>query len=176
MRRTWLAALVGTMVVFGLASAVAFAKSASIRTGTYKAKPSGSQGSITPPKFNVTLKRASCTSATGAGASVSHLCVALPVTPEVECKGPVTTFDHLGSFSTPVVLPASGKITERLAVSAPGLPGSPESTGEATFSVTFTKKGTATGYLEQTLSQTAGPGGVVIPCASGKVPFTAQVG
>jgi len=175
MRRILLTVVVGTMVVAGLTSAVAFAKSASIKTGTYKAKPSGSQASITPAKFIITLKLASCTSASAAGASAAHLCVALPVTPEVECKGPVTTFDNLGSFSTPVALPASGKITEHTAVSTPGLPGSPESTGEATFSVTFTKKGTATGYLEETLSQTAGPGGVVIPCTSGKVPFTAKL-
>jgi hypothetical protein len=175
MRRIRLAVLMGTMVIVGLTSAVAFAASASIKPGSYNAKGAGTKLSFTPPKFKLTLKHAKCASASGQAASGLHLCLALPVTPEVECIGPVVVSDHLGSFSTPVVLPASGKITERTAVSAPGLPGSPESTGEATFSVTFTKKGTATGFIEQTLSQTAGPGGPVIPCTSGKVPFTAKL-
>jgi hypothetical protein len=175
MRRIWVAVLVGTIVVVGLTSAVAFAKSASIKPGTYNAKGAGTKLTFTPAKFKITLKRAKCASASGQAASGLHLCLALPVTPEVECLGPADVSDKLGSFSTPVVLPPSGKITERTSVSAPGLPGSPESTGEATFSVTFTKKGTATGYMEQTLSQTAGPGGAVIPCTSGKVPFTAKL-
>jgi hypothetical protein len=42
------------------------------------------------------------------------------------------------------------------------------------FSVAFTKKGTATGYLE--LNMTIAFGDASVPCASGKVPFTAKLG
>ncbi len=46
--------------------------------------------------------------------------------------------------------------------------------GQATFSVTFTKKGTASGYIEQNLTFLVGTENV--PENSGKVPFTAKLG
>jgi hypothetical protein len=169
---------VGTAIVVCSTSAFAAGghakKPASVKTGTYKAKSGGTRITFTPPQFNITLKRTKCTSASGQGTPALHLCVALPITPQVECTGPLTASDSLGSFLTPVALSSSGKITEHMAVTTPGLPGSPASTGQATFSVTFTKKGTASGYIEETLSQTFGT--EVIPCTSGKVPFTAKLG
>lgn len=168
--------LVGIGLVVGPSAVAsgAHAKSPSFKTGTYKAKPSGASSSITPAKFSFTLKSAKCATAPGR-ALASHLCVTLPTTPEVQCNGPVNTGDSLGSFATPLSLPASGKLTEQvLTTGSPALPGEPPSTGQATFSVTLTKKGTATGYFEQTLMQIFQK--QPIPCKSGKVAFTAKLG
>jgi hypothetical protein len=171
MRRIRLAALVGTAIVVGatgVTAVVAEAKPATFKAGTYKAKNAGARTTFTPAQFNVTLKRAKC----GGG---SGLCVALPTTPAVECIGPTATSDSLGSFATPVALPKSGKVSEHTAVTGPPpLPGLPASMGQATFSVTFTKKGTATGYFEQSL--TFDVQGQSLPCTSGKVLFTAKLG
>jgi hypothetical protein len=171
MRRIRLATLVGTAVAvgaMGVAAVVAEAKPATFKVGTYKAKSAGGHVGFTPSQFNVTLKRAKCGGASG-------LCVALPTTPAVECTGPTPTSDSLGSFSALVTLPSSGKVTEHTAVTGPPpLPGLPASMGQATFSVTFTKKGTATGYFEQSL--TFDVQGQSLPCTSGKVMFTAKLG
>lgn len=171
MRRIRLTALMGTGVIvgaMGVAAVVAEAKPASFKAGTYKAKSAGGHAGFTPAQFNITLKRAKCGSASG-------LCVALPVTPAVECVGPTVTSDSLGSFSAPVALPSSGKVSEHTAVTgSAALPGEEPSKGQASFAVTFTKKGTATGYLEQSL--TFDVQGQSLPCTSGKVLFTAKLG
>jgi hypothetical protein len=177
MRRFRLAALMGTTAM-GTAAlvcltsavpAVAHAKpKPAFKVGTYQAKSSGSLYSITPPKFNITLKRAKCGKASG-------LCVSLPVMPSIECKGAVTSADALGNFATAVALPPSGNLTQRMAVTgAPVVPGAGPSPGQSTFSVAFTKKGTASGYFE--LNLTFNVQGTSIPCVSGKVPFTAKLG
>jgi hypothetical protein len=57
-------------------------------------------------------------------------------------------------------------------VSVAGSP--PSAPGSSVFSVAFTKKGTATGYLELNMTITFGT--ATVPCASGKVPFTAKLG
>ncbi|HEX4482248.1 MAG TPA: hypothetical protein VH081_00550 [Solirubrobacteraceae bacterium] len=56
------------------------------------------------------------------------------------------------------------------------LPGAPPTTGQSSFSVAFTKKGTATGYVEVNLMIATTPTEAPIPCSSGKVPFTAKLG
>jgi hypothetical protein len=171
MRRIRIAALMGIAVVvaaMGVAAVVAEAKTATFKAGTYKVKSATGRVTFTPSQFNITLKRAKCGGATG-------LCVVLPKTPEVQCIGPAPTSDSLGSFATPVALPSSGKVTQHMAVTGPPpVPGEPASMGQALFSVTFTKKGTATGYFEQSL--TFNLQGQSIPCTSGKVPFTAKLG
>lgn len=169
MRRILLVALVGTAVVALPANAIAkgHAKPATYKTGTYKAKAGEA-------KFNITLKRASCASVPGQGKSALHLCVALPSSPTIQCLGAAPAEIPLGSFVTPVGLPNSGKVTQQTAVTAgPAIPGGAPTTGHSIFSVTFTKKGTATGYLEQNLTLSAGTAS--LPCV-GKVPFTAKLG
>jgi hypothetical protein len=139
-----------------------------IKTGTYKAKA----GTVA---FNITLKKASC-AAPGPGASTSHLCVSLPVSPEIQCSGAVPSGSQIGDYSKPIALSPAGAALAHSTV--PGLvsvAGSPPSPpGNSVFSVAFTKKGTATGYLE--LNMTIAFGTQSVPCASGKVPFTAKLG
>jgi hypothetical protein len=179
MRRILLVALLGVTVVALPGSAVAakkhHAKPATFKTGTYKAKVGA--GATTSAPFNITLKRASCPSAPGQGTSSLHLCVALPASPIAACSVPVNFEVPLGGFMAPVALPTSGTLTQQAPVTAPGVvPGAPPTTGQSSFSVTFTKKGTASGYLELNLEIAVTPTQPLIPCSSGKVPFTAKLG
>jgi hypothetical protein len=161
MRRIQLVALVGTAIVVYPASALASGahhkkpakKPSALKNGTYKAVFSDNE------KFNITLQ----------GAKVS-----LPTSPAVKCIGPVPMEPPVGSFVTPAALSASGSITEHAPATAETVPGNPPLTGQSTFSVTFTKKGTASGYFEENLAGTVGD--AAISCASGKVPFTAKLG
>lgn len=177
MRRIISAALLvaaALLVVLGPASAGAAKKKkhhaapSAIKTGTYKAKA----GIVA---FNITLKKASC-AAPGASTSASHLCVSLPVSPDIQCSGAVSAGSQIGDYSKPVALSSAGAALSHASVPGvspvAGAPASPP--GSSVFSVAFTKKGTATGYLE--LNMTIAYGGVSAPCASGKVPFTAKLG
>jgi len=179
MRRILLVALVGMTVVALPGSAVAakkhHAKPATFKTGTYKAKVGA--GATTSAPFNITLKRASCPSAPGQGTSSLHLCVALPASPIAACSVPINLEVPLGGFMAPVALPTSGTLTQQAPVSpGPVVPGAAPTTGQSTFSVTFTKKGTASGYLEVNLEIATTPTQPLVPCSSGKVPFTAKLG
>ena len=174
MRRIMLVALAAVAALAVPASAGAAKKKkhhaapSAIKTGTYKAK-------VGATAFNITLAKAKCTTTPGQGAPVTHLCVSLPAAPELECHIPVNVRSSLGSYSTPVALSSAGTATEKMAVSGPPpVPGAPPSSGTSAFAVTFTKKGTATGYLELNLTMTLGT--QIVPCASGKVPFTAKLG
>jgi len=174
MRRILLVALLVVMAAAVSTSAAAAKrhKPATYKTGTYKAVLSPEQ-----TKFNLTLKRASCASAAGQAKSSLHLCVALSTPPIGACHTPVNLEVPLSVFAAPVQLPSSGKLTRQAPVTAPGvLPGAPETTGQSTFSVAFTKKGTATGYLEINMMITVLPTQPPVPCSSGKVPFTAKLG
>jgi hypothetical protein len=140
------------------------------KTGTYSAK-------LGPEltKFNFTLKRASCAVAPGQAKSSLHLCVALPVSPVADCTVPINFETAIGSFVAPVQLPTSGKLTQQAPVTAPAaFPGGAPTPGQSAFSVAFTKKGTASGYVELSLQITAGS--QTVPCATGKIPFTAKLG
>jgi hypothetical protein len=160
MRRIQLFALVGTAIVVLPASALASgghhkkpAKKPAVKNGTYKATFANKE------KFNITLK----------GAKVS-----LPTSPTVPCNGPVPMEPPVGSFVAPAALSASGSITQQAPISALTVPGEPPLTGQSTFSVTFTKKGTASGFFEESLAGTIG--NAQISCVSGKVAFTAKLG
>jgi hypothetical protein len=181
MRRIRLAALMGIAVVACLAIAATAgahakkAKPAGIKTGTYQAKLPASPPSEAQ-KFNITLKKTQCAAAPGPGASASHLCVSVLTSPRLGCTTPVSMEDPLASFQTPVALPASGTLVEHGSVTAgPPVPGGEPETGEGTISVTFTKKGTASGYIEQNLTYSVGQEHG-LRCDSGKVAFTAKLG
>lgn len=180
MRRIRLAVLVCTAIAVCLtiaATAGAHAKSkpASIKTGTYKAKLSASSPTEAQ-KFNITLKKTKCAAAPGPGTSALHLCVSVPTSLRLGCTTPVVMEAPLASFLTPVALSAAGKLIEHGSVTEPPpIPGGEPETGEGIFSVTFTKKGTASGYIEQNLTYSAGQAHGLL-CDSGKVPFTAKLG
>lgn len=180
MRRIRLAVLVCTAIAVGLtiaatAGARAKAKPAGIKTGTYQAKLSASSPSEAQ-KFNITLKKTKCVAAPGPGTSALHLCVSVLTSPRLGCTTPVVMEAPLASFLTPVELPASGKLVEHGSVTEGAqVPGGEPETGEGIFSVTFTKKGTASGYIEQNLTYSAGQAHGLL-CDSGKVPFTAKLG
>lgn len=163
MRRVLLIALLGAVVVaIPTGTAAAKAKPATFKVGTYKAKTSEAL------LFNIALKRAKC------GGKL-QLCVSLPVSPEGDCIGPVTENVPVGNFIAPVPLPKSGTVTQHAPITgSPTVPGETVvPTGQSAFSVTFTKKGTATGYLEESLDVSVN--GTPTPC-SGKVSFTAKLG
>jgi hypothetical protein len=176
MRRTL---LVAPMVIaaFALSTGAASAKPkpkpapATFKAGTYSAK----LGGPVPVKFNIALKRGSCASAPGQAKSSLHLCVVLPVSPPVACTTPINFETPIGSFVAPVQLPSSGTLTQLAPVTAgPAVPGGGPTPGQSSFAVAFTKKGTASGYLELNLQlaiQTQ-----TITCPSGKIPFTAKLG
>ena len=180
MRRIRLAALVCTAIAVCLTSAAtagahAKAKPAGIKTGTYNVKLP-----VSPPseaqKFNITLKKTKCAAAPGPGTSALHLCVSVLTSPRLGCTTPVSMENPLASFLTPVALPASGKLIEHGSVTeGPPVPGGEPETGEGTFSIAFTKKGTASGYIEQNLTYSAGQEHG-LRCDSGKIPFTAKLG
>lgn len=179
MRRILLVALMGIAVVALPGSAVAakkhHAKPATFKAGTYKAKVGA--GSTAPAPFNIALKRASCPSAPGQGKSSLHLCVAVSGSPLAACSTPINLEVPLVGFVAPVALPTSGTLTQQAPVTAPGIvPGAPPTTGQSSFSVTFTKKGTASGYLEINMMIAVTPTQPLVPCSSGKVPFTAKLG
>ena len=143
-----------------VATAAAHARPATFKTGTYKAKTGAT-------KFSITLKRAKCGHA-------SNLCVVLPVTPVIQCRGPAISSGGVkANFATAVALSASGKLTQRVPATASN-PGLPPAHGQTTFSVAFTRNGAASGYFE--LNLTANLGGNSLPCTSGKVRFTAKLG
>jgi hypothetical protein len=181
MRRTISAALLvvtGLLVLLAPASAGAAKKKkkhhhaampAAIKAGTYKAKV----GATTA--FNITLAKAKCTTTAGQGDPATHLCVSLPTAPEIECHGPVNETSTLSGYSTPVALSSAGSAMQKLTVSdPPSVPGGAPTPGASAFAVTFAKNGTATGYLELNLTITFGT--AIVPCASGKVLFTAKLG
>jgi hypothetical protein len=161
MRRIQLLALVGSAIVVLPASALASGahhkksakKPSALKAGTYKA-------TFAIEKFNITLT----------GGKVS-----LPTSPAVKCTAtPILLEVPVGNFVAPAALSASGSITEQAPITATTVVGAPPLTGQSTFSVTFTKKGTASGYLEESLAGTFGDS--PISCTSGKVPFTAKLG
>ena len=179
MRRIRLVALICTALAVCLipatAGAHAKAKPASIKTGTYQAKLSASSPSQAQ-KFAITLKKTKCAAAPGAGTSALHLCVSVLTSPLLGCTTPVSMEDPLASFLAPVALPASGKLVEHGSVTEPApIPGGETESGEGTFSIAFTKKGTASGYIEQNLTYSVGQEHG-LRCDSGKVPFTAKLG
>lgn len=165
MRRITLVALVACSALVFAASAGAAKKKhhtspATYKIGTYKGKLGSEQ-------FSLTLKRAQC------GGKL-QLCVSLPVAPQnATCSGPVAGGGAIGPFTTAVPLPASGKVTEQTpltqSTSANGI-GQSKQSG---LTVTFTKKGTASGYFELNLSESVQ--GSTLPCV-GKVAFTAKLG
>jgi hypothetical protein len=161
MRRILLIAMLGaTIAIIPVGNAAASSKP-SFKAGTYKAKVT------TTTPFNITLKHARC------GGKL-QFCVSLPVSPQVECIGPILESAPIGKFTTPVALPSSGKLTEHAPISGPPtVPGETALTqGQSSFSITFTKKGTASGVLEESLAVMVA--GQSAPC-SGKLPFTAKL-
>lgn len=156
MRRVPLVAMLGAAVVALLASATgASAKSPTFKTGRYELKP---------PGYSVTLKHAKC------GGKL-QLCVALPRSPAIECKGGPNETLRVGNFATPVALPSSGKLTEHAPIAVEIAPGALQP-GQSAFSIAFKKNGTASGYVG--VSFVAMIGNQSIPC-SGKVSFTAKL-
>jgi hypothetical protein len=176
MRRIILAALLCCCAAAAFTTSAAVAKPKpkplTYKTGTYSAKlGSGST------KFNIVLNRASCASAPGQAKSSLHLCVAVPTSPIAACSVPIELEVPLGGFAAPVELPTSGKLTEQAPVNVgPVVPGAAPTTGQSSFSVTFTKKGTASGYVEANMTIETAAGQAAVPCSSGKVPFTAKLG
>lgn len=173
MRRILLVTMLATAVL-ALPTGVAFGKPKpkppTYKTGTYSAKLGPEM-----TKFNFTLKRASCAVAPGQAKSSLHLCVTLPVSPVADCTVPINFETAIGSFVAPVQLPTSGKLTQQAPVTAPAaFPGGAPTPGQSSFSVAFTKKGTASGYVELNLQITFGS--QVAPCSTGKIPFTAKLG
>ena len=175
MRRILLAALLlcsACALTASVAVAKPKAKPLTYKTGTYSAK----LGSAAT-KFNIVLKRASCASAPGQAKSSLHLCVSVPSAPVAACSVPIELEVPLGGFTAPVQLPAPGKLTEQAPVNVgPVVPGAAPTTGQSSFSVTFTKKGTASGYVEANMMIETTPGQAAVPCSSGKLPFTAKLG
>jgi hypothetical protein len=161
MRRVLLIVLMGIAVLAIPTTAAAKPKPLTYKVGTYKSKAEGLP-------FTITLKHAKC-------AGKLQFCVSLPVSPEGLCNGPVEENLPIGNFTAFVALPSSGKLTQHAPITgSPSLPG--ETTvpsGQSAFSIAFTKKGTATGYLEESLNVSVE--GTPLPC-SGKLPFTAKLG
>ena len=176
MRRILLAVpLCAAVGAIALPTSVAVAKpkpkSLTYKTGTYSAKVGPES------KFSIVLKRASCASAPGQANSSLHLCVALSGTPIAGCTVPINLEVPLSGFAAPVQLPTSGKVTEQAPVNAgPVVPGASPTTGQSSFSVAFTKKGTASGYVEVNMMIATSSEQAAVPCSSGKVPFTAKLG
>jgi hypothetical protein len=174
MRRTATAVLLCIAVLAitaGPAGAKPKPKPPTIKVGTYKAKVAG-------VAFNIKLAKTKCTTTPGQGTPAIHLCVSLPTSPEIACQGPALIQGSVGSYATPVALSGAGAATQKMSITAPPpVVGAPPSSGTSAFSVAFTKKGTATGYLELNLTITLGEQSFQqsVPCASGKVPFTAKL-
>jgi len=136
------------------------ARPATYKVGTYKGKLGSEQ-------FSLSLKRAQC-------AGKLQLCVSLPVAPHnATCSGPVAGGGPIGPFTTAVPLPASGKVSEQTPLAQSTSPNGIGESRQSGFTVTFTKKGTASGYFE--LNQSESVGGTTLPCV-GKVAFTAKLG
>jgi hypothetical protein len=168
MRRFRLAILLGLAVAVIPASALAAGHHAVFKTGTYKGKNAAGT------KFSITLQHTKCKAPSGQGAPALGLCVGLPVAPEMECLGSVPTPAAFPAFVAPVRLSASGTAIEHATISEPTVPGEAPSAGAQTFSVSFTKKGTVSGYLEESVNFVIQ--GSPLPCTTGKVPFTAKLG
>jgi hypothetical protein len=171
MRRVLLAALLGTAALALPAGAAAGKPHAKPKPATFKPGTYSARAGV--ETFNVILKKARCASVPGQ-ATAQHLCVSMPAPPTVMCRGTVTQEDSLGKFA-PLAVPSSGKLLEQVTATGGSLvPGSPPASGPATFAITFTKRGTASGYFEQSLSasfETQAP----IPCTTGRVAFTAKL-
>jgi len=166
MRRFRLTILLGFALAVIPASAFA-ASHAAFKTGTYK-------GKIDHENLTITLKRSKCKAPSGGGAATLGLCVALPVAPELECRGATTANSKFTAFATPVRLSASGKAVEQAAITLETIEGEPPSPGTQTLSVSFTKKGTVSGYLEEQVNIRVQDQS--LPCTTGRVPFTAKLG
>ncbi len=133
---------------------------ATYKVGTYKGKLGSGQ-------FSLLLKRAQC-------AGKLQLCVSLPVAPQnATCSGPVAGGGPIGPFTTVVPLPSSGNATEQTPLAQSTSPNGIGESRQSGLTVTFTKKGTASGYFE--LNQSESVWGTTLPCV-GKVPFTAKLG
>ena len=165
MRRSHVAPIVA--LALAVIPAGALAATHTYKTGTYKGKTS------VGAKLSLTLKKTRCKPASGQGASAPGLCVALTTSPEIECRGNLNSSGTFQSFATPVRLSASGKAIEHATISAQTVPGAAPSPGTQVFSVSFTKKGTATGYFEENIAFVIQ--GASLPCTSGKVAFTAKL-
>jgi hypothetical protein len=167
MRRSLLIALFGISVMVLPSTAVAKSKPPSFKLGTYKAKA----GFAT---FNITLKRGTCAVAAGQSKSSLKLCTAVPVSPIIVCPIPIVIENPIGNFAAAVQLPTSGKLSRKAPI-APlaSFPGAAPTTGESTFSVTFTKKGTASGSIAESLIENFGTS--TQPCTV-TTPFTAKLG
>ncbi len=176
MRRIQLAAVIGTAILFSPASALASSahhkkahhkksakKPAAVKNGTYKATFPTPPGGRVPGGEPFTI-------------TVASGKVSLPAPPEILCKatgGGLQNFPA-ASFAAPVALSSSGSVTEQAPTTDPTVPGAAPLTGQSTFTVAFTKTGTASGDLEVTLSGRIGT--EPYSCISGKVPFTAKLG
>jgi hypothetical protein len=166
-RRFRLTILLGLALTVIPASALAASHHAVFKTGTYKGKNTAGA------KFSITLQHMKCKVPSGLGAPALGLCVGLPVAPEMECLGSVPTPAMFPAFVTPVRLSASGNAIEHANISEETVPGEAPSAGTQTFSVSFTKKGTVSGYLEESVNFVIQ--GSPLPCTTGKVPFTAKL-
>jgi hypothetical protein len=161
MRRVRLVVPVGTAVVALLTSAAgAAATSPAFKTGTYDLKPAG---------YKVTLKHAQC------GGKL-QLCVALPKSPAIVCLGGPSETIAVGNFAAPVALPGSGKVTEHTTFTEDLLgPNAPPATGQSAFSIAFKKNGTASGYVEVSLTYPLLSNETTPEKCSGKMAFTAKL-
>lgn len=165
MRRLMLVALMACAALVFAAGAGAAKKkhhapAPTYKVGTYK-------GKLGSEAFSLSLKRAKC-------AGKLQLCVSLPVAPQnATCSGAVAGGGAIGPFTTAVPLPSSGKVTEQTPLAQSTSPNGISESRQSGFTVTFTKRGTASGYFE--LNQSESVGGTTLPCV-GKVPFTAKLG
>jgi len=155
MRRILLVALLGTAVVAVPTSTAEAKAKPTFKVGTYKAK-AGTQ------EFKISLKHAKC------GGRL-QFCLSLPKPVMIECTTPTSVGGSIQNLAKPVALSRTGKLTDHQSISyGPPIP----LAGKMTFSIAFTKKGTATGSLQIALSETFGT--LVIPC-SAKMRFTAKL-
>ncbi len=139
------------------------AKPGAIKTGTYKATALATglvaANGTAVEQFNITLESGN---------------VAVPNAPYIVLATPARFELPLSSFATPAALPSSGTLTEHAPTTADTVPGAPPATGQNTFSVTFSKDGTASGYFEATMTFVVGTETVTETPV--KVPFTAKLG
>jgi len=142
-------------------AAAAKSQPATYKVGNYKGSSSGG-------KFSFSLKRARC------GGKL-QLCVSLTLAPgSVSCSGRAGNGGAgIGPLTAPVALPPSGKVSEKTPVTQKAFSGGLTETRQSGFSVTFTKKGTASGTFELNIAEIEE--GVSLPC-TGKAPFTAKLG
>ena len=132
-------------------------KPATFETDTYNAKTPAS-----PPteaqKFSITLKKTTCAAAPGQGTSPLHLCVSVATSPRIGCTAPTVHGTSARELPDRCRAPLLGQAHRARAPPRrrPPILGSEPETGEAIFSVAFTKTGTASGYIEQNLTYAFG--------------------